>query len=63
LDQTAPELEAPADEKVCIDGTDDCQTTVAVGAPEYTDCSSDVRVRAEWSYIADDWYCGLLKDL
>jgi len=57
LDQTAPELEAPADEKVCIDGTDDCQTTVAVGAPEYTDCSSDVRVRAEWSYIADDWYC------
>ncbi len=58
LDQVAPNLEAPADEKVCIDGTDDCKTTVAVGAPEYSDCSSDVRVRAEWSFVADDWYCG-----
>ncbi len=58
LDQVAPNLEAPADEKVCIDGTDDCKTTVAVGAPVFSDCSSDVRVRAEWSFVADDWYCG-----
>jgi len=58
LDQVAPNLEAPGDEKVCIDGTDDCKTTVNVGAPEYSDCSSDVRVRAEWSFVADDWYCG-----
>jgi hypothetical protein len=58
LDQVAPELEAPADEKVCIDGTDDCATTVTVGLPWYNDCSSEVRVRAEWSYVADEWYCG-----
>ncbi len=58
LDQVAPELTVPSDEKVCIDGTDDCKTTVNVGTPHVTDCTPDVRVRAEWSYIADDWYCG-----
>ncbi|MEM1119007.1 MAG: T9SS type A sorting domain-containing protein [Bacteroidota bacterium] len=58
LDQVAPILEVPADEKVCIDGTDLCETTVNVGAPTVMDCSSDVRIRAEWSYVADAHYCG-----
>jgi len=58
LDQVAPELSVPSDEKVCIDGTDDCQTSVNVGIPSVTDCTPDVRVRAEWIYVADDWYCG-----
>ncbi len=62
LDQVAPELTVPADEKVCIDGTDLCETTVAVGAPSVTDCSSEVRVRAEWSFVADEWYCGTSAD-
>ncbi len=59
IDDVPPLLEAPADEDVCIDGTDDCFTQVPVGAPWFNDCSSDVRVRAEWVYTPDDWYCGV----
>lgn len=62
LDQVAPNLTVPADEKVCIDGTDLCETVVNVAAPSVTDCSSDVRIRAEWSFVADEWYCGTSSD-
>jgi len=62
LDQVAPVLTVPTNEKVCIDGTDDCKTSVNVGAPIVTDCSSEVRIRAEWSFVADAWYCGSSAD-
>ncbi len=57
-DDVAPVLSSEADRDVCIDATDGCTTTVSVAAPTVSDCSSDVRVRAEWTYTADDWYCG-----
>ena len=61
IDDVAPLLEAPADEDVCIDGTDNCYTEVPVGAPWFSDCSSEVRVKAEWVYTPDDWYCGVAE--
>ncbi|MEM6321408.1 MAG: T9SS type A sorting domain-containing protein, partial [Bacteroidota bacterium] len=58
IDQVAPILTVPGDEKVCIDGTDACSTTVNIGTPVATDCTPDVRIRAEWTYIPDPMYCG-----
>ena len=61
IDNTPPVLEAPADEEVCIDEKNACATAVVVGAPSYDDCSSEVRIRAEWSYVADADYCGVSR--
>ena len=66
-DGTAPDLDHDDSRTVYITGggsltasggTGDCSTSINVAAPNVTDCSSDVRIRAEWSYEADPWYCG-----
>ena len=66
-DQVAPVLSAEDDRVVAISGveagtgsggTGICESVVVVGAPTVSDCSSDVRVRAEWTFTAAASHCG-----